>query len=190
MFRPDEVTMKQKRAVIRRAFLRPTLTALVLLVLYFIAPMTEFDGQSLLLLAGVLVAFGAVATWQVLKILESDRPVLQGAEALAAAIPLYLLGFSAVYFVMEATYPASFSQALSRMGALYFTVTVFATVGFGDITAVTDTARAFVTTQIVLNLGVLGIGGRILYAAIDQSRGRQAQANPTDPADRDEGTPQ
>ena len=116
--------------------------------------------------------------------------MLQGAEALAAAIPLYLLGFSAVYFVMAASYPASFSEALSRMGALYFTVTVFATVGFGDITAVDDAARAVVTAQIVLNLGVLGIGGRILYAAIDQSRGRRAQANPPASPDRDEGSPQ
>ena len=182
MFRSDEVlTPRQKRGVIRRALLRPILTAIVLLVLYFIVPLTEFDGSGLLLLSGVLVVFGIVATWQVLKILNSDRPVLQGVEALAAATPLYLLGYSAVYDVMAATYPGSFSESLSKMGALYFTVTVFATVGFGDITAVTDAARAVVTGQIVLNLVVLGLGGRILYAAIDQSRSRKAQ--PSAPGD-------
>lgn len=187
MFRPDEgLTPRQKRGVIRRALVRPILTAIVLLVLYFVVPLTEFDGSSLLLLAGVLVAFGIVATWQVLKILDSDRPVLQGVEALAAATPLYLLGYSAVYDVIAATYPNSFSESLSKMGALYFTVTVFATVGFGDITAITDAARAVVTVQIVLNLAVIGLGGRILYAAIDQSRSRKAQLSAPGDAPHDQ----
>jgi voltage-gated potassium channel len=39
---------------------------------------------------------------------------------------------------------------MTHTDALYFTVTVFATVGFGDITARTDTARLLVTVQITL----------------------------------------
>jgi hypothetical protein len=38
-------------------------------------------------------------------------------------------------------------RLLTRTDALYFTVTVFSTVGFGDITAKTETARLVVTGQ-------------------------------------------
>ena len=40
---------------------------------------------------------------------------------------------------------SNFSEPLTRTGALYFTVTVFSTVGFGDITAKTEAARLVVT---------------------------------------------
>ena len=42
--------------------------------------------------------------------------------------------FASTYFVMERVSAANFTQPLTRTGALYFTVTVFSTVGFGDIT--------------------------------------------------------
>ena len=62
--------------------------------------------------------------------------------------------------------------------ALYFTVTVFSTVGFGDILAVSDTGRAVVTIQMISNLVLLGIGGRVLYGAIERSQKRRAPADP------------
>ncbi len=49
---------------------------------------------------------------------------------------------------MSANDPATFSEPLTKSGSLYFTVTVFSTVGFGDITPVTDTARLIVSVQI------------------------------------------
>jgi hypothetical protein len=41
---------------------------------------------------------------------------------------------------------------MDKVGAMYFTVTVFSTVGFGDITAKTDLARTLVTVQMLVNL--------------------------------------
>jgi voltage-gated potassium channel len=60
---------------------------------------------------------------------------------------------------------------LTRTDALYFTVTVFATVGFGDIVATTQVARLVVTVQMVLDLGVLGLGIHVFLGAVQ--RGRQ-----------------
>ena len=48
-------------------------------------------------------------------------------------VPLFLLLFASTYFLMERASAASFTQPLTRTDALYFTVTVFSTVGFGDI---------------------------------------------------------
>ena len=53
--------------------------------------------------------------------------------------------------------PASFStHQLTRTDALYFTVTTFTTVGFGDIIPASQGARLVVTAQMILDLLVLG----------------------------------
>ena len=44
---------------------------------------------------------------------------------------------------------ASFTEPLTRADALYFTVTVFSTVGFGDITAKSETARVVLIVQML-----------------------------------------
>ena len=43
-----------------------------------------------------------------------------------------------------------FSQKLDHSRALYFTITVFSTVGFGDITPTNDAARLAVGAQMLL----------------------------------------
>ncbi len=63
------------------------------------------------------------------------------AETLGLVLPLCLVLFASTYFLMDRASAASFSQPLTRTDTLYFTVTVFATVGFGDITAKSDAAR-------------------------------------------------
>ena len=62
-------------------------------------------------------------------------------------------------------------HSLTRTDALYFTVTVFTTVGFGDIVATTQLVRLVVTAQMILDLGVLGLGIRVFLGAA--RRGRQ-----------------
>lgn len=74
---------------------------------------------------------------------------------------------------MAALSARSFSQPLNHTDALYFTVTVFATVGFGDTTATTATARQVVTGQMIIDLIILGLGARVILGAV--SRGRQRQ---------------
>ncbi|HEY5858073.1 MAG TPA: potassium channel family protein [Aldersonia sp.] len=168
--RPARAVRRRRR---RRAVLRPTLTAAVLLVLYFAAPLDEVsDARSWILLVAVFGVVGVVVGWQYTAIVRSPTPAVQAVEAFAVAVPLYLLGFSVLYYLMAAAGPDSFSQSLSRMASLYFTVTVFSTVGFGDILAVSDTGRAVVTTQMIANLVLLGIGGRILFGAVERARDR------------------
>jgi Ion channel len=51
--------------------------------------------------------------------------------------------------------PGQFQLPARRIDSLYVTVTTFNTVGFGDITATSQTARLVVTVQMILDLLVL-----------------------------------
>jgi hypothetical protein len=113
---------------------------------------------------------------QVRWIAASGYPKLRAIEALAIDVPLFLLLFAGAYAVMAATTADSFSQPMTHTNALYFTVTVFATVGFGDIHAKTEAARLLVTGQMILDLIILGVGARIIVGAITRGRQRLAQA--------------
>ena len=71
---------------------------------------------------------------------------------------------------------ASFGEHLSRTDAMYFSTTVFTTVGFGDIVAKTQAARVVVTIQMVLDLAIIALVGRLVINAIKIGQRRQ---NPT-----------
>jgi voltage-gated potassium channel len=81
--------------------------------------------------------------------------------------------FAATYFVLGNISASNFSEPMTRTDALYFTVTVFATVGFGDITAKTEVARALVTGQMVAGIVVVGIGARLIVDAVKHGRAQQ-----------------
>jgi hypothetical protein len=48
-----------------------------------------------------------------------------------------VLGFAATYVRMFTANPDAFSQPLDRVGGVYLSLTIMATVGFGDIAAAT-----------------------------------------------------
>jgi voltage-gated potassium channel len=80
---------------------------------------------------------------------------------------------------MDRLAPSSFGTPLTRTDALYFTVTVFSTVGFGDITAKTETARLVVTGQMIADLLILGVGIKIILGAVTRGQ-RERQAAHSD----------
>lgn len=167
--------MRAPRRQVRLAAARSTLSAALLVALYFLVPLDDLaDARGWLVFVGVFVAFGVTAAWQLRRILRSRYPLAQAVESLALALPVYWLGFAVLYYLMAAADPATFSTGLTRTSALYFTITVFSTVGFGDIVAVTDSGRAVVTVQVVANLLVLGLGGRLFFGAIAHARSRES----------------
>ena len=183
------MTTPRRRVV--EAVLRATLTSTVLVVLYYRLPFTAVvDASTVVLLAAGLALFAAVITWQVRSILRSAYPALRAIEALGAAIPLFLLVFAAAYVKLADTQAEAFTEPLSRTDALYFTITVFATVGFGDIAPVTDAARITTMVQMVGDLLVVGLVLRLMLGAVKQGRERRAgAAGASDSPDRGDAGP-
>jgi Ion channel len=172
----QELPPAPPRRLIIGALLRGLAVTTVLVVLYYVLPLDRpLDaGTAVRLLIGLLV-FAGLAVWQVRAIAGSRYPGLRAAEALGLIIPLYLLLFASTYFLMQRATAANFTQPLTRTDALYFSVTVFTTVGFGDITAKSETARVVLIVQMLADLALLGAGARVLLGAVHRSRQRRSR---------------
>jgi hypothetical protein len=152
----------------------------VLAALYYLLPLDHIKNVPLTLAGGLLILL-AVIVWQVRAVIRARYPALRAVEALAATVPLFLLLFASAYFTMAGTTPANFStHSLTRTDALYFTVTTFSTVGYGDITAVSESARVVVIAQMILDLLALGLGIRVFTGAVQRGRQRP-RPGPADP---------
>jgi hypothetical protein len=164
--------------------LRAGLSSAALVVLYYLLPMTgKIDVPAGVGLAAGLLVLAAILAFQIRTILSAAYPLLRAVEALATAIPLLLLLFASTYVLMNRAEPGAFSQSFNRTGALYFTVTVFSTVGFGDIVPKTDPARVATMIQMLVDLAVLGLVARLIVSAVQLGRERQSsQASATDPS--------
>ncbi len=187
--RYQDLPPARRRRLIAGAVLRSLLVAAVLVVLYYVLPLDRpWDSHTAArLVTGLLVAAGVIV-WGVKIITGSRYPGVRAAEALALALPFFLLLFASTYFELERNSAASFTQPLTRTDALYFTVTVFTTVGFGDITAKSETARVVVIVQMLADLAFLGAGVRVLLGAV--SRGRKGRSEAGDAGQASQPTPQ
>jgi hypothetical protein len=148
--------------------------AVLAIAIYYWLPLKRsVDDGFRVLIVGLLI-FGVVLYFQIRSIIASSFPRIKAIGALGVGIPLLLVVFSAVYFLIENSVPGSFSEPLDKTDALYFTITVFATVGFGDIVAVSTLARVFVSLQMLLDLVVIGIIAKVVLGAVQIGLHRRA----------------
>jgi hypothetical protein len=172
----DGLDHAARRRLYRRAVLRPLATVTALIALYYVIPLDRIDDLplALVLVTGLLAIVG-LCVWQVSAIQRSRYPAVQAIEGLAFAVPLFLLLFAAGYYTLASLTPGAFTEPVDRTDALYFTVTVFTTVGFGDIAPLTTPARVVVLVQMVADLMVLGVLLRAVTGAVRISRARRRQ---------------
>jgi ion channel len=172
-------------AKVVRSLMRAGGSTAALVVIYYVLPLdhTARWAAIAMLVAGLVGLLGLI-TFQVRSISGSRYPALRALEALATSVPLFLLLFASSYVVMASISGGNFSQPLTHTDALYFTVTVFATVGFGDITATSEAARLVVTGQMIIDLIILGIGARVILGAVTRGRERRPQGTGATPPTR------
>jgi voltage-gated potassium channel len=175
----DQLPPARRRRLVLRASLRALATTTVLVALYYALPLDEqSDAWTVTrLVLGLFVLTGIVA-WQVRAIIGSEYPRVRMIQALFVAVPFYVLTFAAAYFVLAGSGDTNFAEPLSRTDALYFTVTVLSTVGFGDITPESEMARLVVTVQMLANLILIGLGARMLVGAAQLGLQRRSEGPP------------
>ncbi|MCX4762861.1 potassium channel family protein [Streptomyces sp. NBC_01275] len=159
------------RRTIVRAVLRIAGSAAALVTLYFLLPLDHSSAWfAVTTLVIGLAAFIGLIAFQVRSILRSPFPGLRAVEALTTSVPLFLLLFAGTYVVMAAMSDSNFGGPLTHTDGLYFAVTVFVTVGFGDVTAKGEAARLVVTGQMIADLVILGLAIKIIMGAVGRRR--------------------
>ena len=176
----DESTRAPRTTPVRRRAARTLLSSgfvtVFVIVGYFVLPFSSaFTTTTVVLLIAGLVGLSLLLVWHLRSILSSPYPRVRAVAALTTMVPMFLVLFSTTYFVMSRTVHGNFSEPLSRLDSAYFTVTVFATVGFGDITPVTSAARAATTLQMVGDVILVGLVAQVIVGAMRQGvRRREA----------------
>jgi hypothetical protein len=169
----DDLFSGERRRLVGWAVVR-TITAVALVVaIYFLVPLDHgMDAGSVTELVLGLLAFVAIIAWQLRQIVRSGHPSIRAVEALAFSVPLYIFVFATAYFLMAHANAASFGSPMTRTDSMYFSTTVFTTVGFGDITAKSQAARVVVTMQMFLDLVILGLVARLIVNAVKMGKQR------------------
>jgi voltage-gated potassium channel len=175
---------RTRRRLIAGCVVRIALTTCSLLAVYFLVPLEGFGSGSALIyfLAGAAI-FTVALIWQVRSIVVAEYPGLRAIEAVGLALPLLVIVFAIVYCSLAGADPANFSERLTRVAGLYFTITVLSTVGFGDITAKSDLARLVVSLQMLLDLVIIGVIAKLIVGAARTGIERRRDAAQDGPVD-------
>lgn len=166
-----------------RALLRSAGVVALTLLIYALVPIREETALAIGAIAGVgLLVLAVVFVRQLRRISSAAQPFSAAVEALALVFGMFLALFAFVYASLDAISPESFTQPVNKVAAVYFSVTVLATVGFGDIAGVTDTARILVTVQMVLDLILIGAAVKLLGASARRAVDARLATGPPPPA--------
>ncbi len=167
-----------RRRAIFRCGATVALCWVIIIGAFYVVPIGHESGLRAFLRLGADIALiGSVFAWQIRRISVAELPELRAIEALGIVIVLFLIAFSGIYLGMSHEAPLTFTQRLNQTRALYFTISIFSTVGFGDITPRTDPARLVVSAQMLLDLAIIGAVVRLIFNAA-----RSRITPPADPA--------
>jgi hypothetical protein len=141
---------------------------LLVLGLYLVVPIPTgedwgWEAAIAILCVGALYVMAGV--WSMVRITNSKHPMRTGLLSLSVMVTSMVVTFALVYLSMSSRNPESFNVQLDRVSALYFTMTVLSTTGFGDITASTQSAMIAVMIQMVVGLTLLTSLARVLVEA-------------------------
>ena len=137
-------------------------------------------GIDIVVLVSLIVV---VIVWQQRRIVRTHRALGALIEAIALIFVLFIGVMARLYHVLSVNFPDAFNRPLDFFDSMYFSMTIFSTVGFGDIYPQSHVAQSLVILQMVLDLVLLGVVVRILVeAAQDRARSvKAAQQSPEQP---------
>ncbi|MFB7738935.1 potassium channel family protein [Streptomyces sp. NPDC056112] len=158
---------------------RSVLVTAGLVTAYYLLPLDGRASATTAVLLGLgLAGVALFFAWEVWAIARTPYPRLKAVEALAITLPLFLLLFAGAYYLLDHSDPSSFTEPLTRTDALYFALTTFTTVGYGDITARSQTGRVLAMLQMTGGLLLVGVAARVLTSAIQAGLRQQHRDRP------------
>jgi hypothetical protein len=155
----------EHRDAVRRSAVRCVVVVISLFAAFALLPFRgEYWWIGAAVGATLLATTVPLAVSRLRKVLTSDRPGFEAAEALVQLVVMLITGFAAVLYAMNRN-GTQVSGLDTRVDAIYFVVTTLSTVGYGDIYASSQAARMVVTVQILFNLLFVGVAVRVFIGA-------------------------
>jgi voltage-gated potassium channel len=137
------------------------------------------------------VLFGCGALVLALLILVAIRRLLKAGEGARIRGLVLLLVLTVLWFSWcdqsVAMLPGQFAGLDTKIDAVYFTVSTLSTVGYGDVHATGQLARAAVTVQIVFNLVFIGLAVATVSGFVRSRATRRLQPGPRKDEPRPDG---
>lgn len=173
------------RGAVFFAMLRSVGVVAVTLLVYAVIPIKGQESARAAAWGSLigLSVLGVTFVRQMMRVSRAPHPGLAAVEALALVFGMFLAFFACIYVALSTQDPGAFTQPVDKVAGVYLSVTILATVGFGDIAAVTHVARLVVTSQMVIDLVLIGtavkamdLSARRGAAARRAARARAAQA--------------
>lgn len=152
----DPDASHERRRAIRRAIIRTVLLLAAFTAVFLLVPWKGLHiGDTLLITAVFLIGLAGAAAlivWQVLAYRDAQMSGAARLQGLLVALYVAVLFFALSYYLMAISNPEAIDGVETRLDALYFSLTIVSTVGFGDVHAVDQAARAVVSLQLVFDL--------------------------------------
>jgi hypothetical protein len=154
---------------------RPVATAVAqvgaLVAAFYLVPLDRSGWIGVLIVLVTVVGLLPYALYNARVVVASDRPFADAMRAAALLLTGLIVGFACGYYAMARHAPGQMEGIGTKTDAIYFTVTVVSTVGFGDIVPTGQAARVLASVQMIFDLAFLALGLRLLTHAIEGSRG-------------------
>ncbi|MEU2615040.1 potassium channel family protein [Micromonospora sp. NPDC007271] len=149
----------------------------LLLGAYFLVPLASDPNVVRLVLRtiGTVVVVVTVAVLITRQVREQLAPTAPAGEAatrslirLAVALVAGVLAFALGDYVLATNRAGEFAGLRTRVDALYFALATITTVGYGDVHAQGQVARAVVCGQMLFSIGVIATGASIVVRQLAQ----------------------
>ncbi len=171
----DPIDERQVRRALLTIGIRMVLAATALLVAYWLVPLRWFD-QGWTAFAVLIAGLGwylFLVVRRMTRLRYSIQPMADLGEALIVIVLTLVTVFALTYAILSRNVEGAFNVPLDKHSALYFSMTVTTTTGFGDITATATNVRDVVTFQMFVTLLILALAVRGLTAAAQYNRKHQ-----------------
>ena len=87
-----------------------------------------------------------------------------------STLAIVVATFANTYYVLSLQSRGCFGSSLSRIDAVYFTLTTLSTVGYGDVTPMSGTCRLVASGQMLVTMLLLTIFVGLLVGVLSQSK--------------------
>ena len=171
----DARTRRPQRHLVLLATLRVLATSTAVVVAYYLLPLDRLEAAPVAVpvVVGLLI-LAAVGAWDIRAIVELEHPSIRAVEALSGYVPLFLVLFASVYFLMYGTRSRTQFQRSApdpyRRAVLHPHRVQHRRVRGHQHDEPNRACRRHDLQDAVLNLVLLGLGLRLLTASCEDGR--------------------